>query len=63
MTWKNPAVRLGELTTGAEQSVIGMSHPYTDGVIGARHHQGALCEGQMLQDHISMLMCVVQEVR
>ena len=28
----------GEFTTGAEQSVIGMSHPYIDGVIGAQHH-------------------------
>ena len=63
VTWKDPAVRLGEFMTGAEQGVIGMSHPCIDGVIGEQHHQGALCEGQRLQDHTRMLMCVVHEVR
>ena len=42
------AVKLGEFATGAVQGVTGMSHPCTDGVIGARHHQGALFEGQRL---------------
>ena len=57
----DPAVRLGEFTTGAVQDVTGMSHPCTDGVIGARHHQGAPCEGQRLQDHTCVLACVVHE--
>ena len=42
------AVRLGEFVTGAVQGVTEMSHPCTDGVIGARHHQGAPFEGQRL---------------
>ena len=37
-TWEDLAVRLGEFTTSGEQSVTVMSHPCTDGVIGARHH-------------------------
>ena len=59
----DPAVRLGEFAIGAEQGVAMMSHPYTDGVIRARNYQGALCEGQRLQDHTRMLTCVAQEVR
>ena len=59
----DPAVRLGEFATGVVQGVPGMSHPCTDGVIGARHHQGAPFEGQRPQDHTRMLMCVVQEVQ
>ena len=58
-TLDDPAVKLGEFATGAVQGVTGMSHPCTDGVIGARHHQGAPCEGQRLQDHTRMLTCVV----
>ena len=61
-TLDDPAVRLGEFATDAAQGVTGMSHPCTDGVIGAQHHQGAPCEGQRLQDHTRMLTCVVQEV-
>ena len=60
-TLDDPEVRLGEFATGAVQGVIGMSRPCTNGVIGARHHQGAPCEGQRLQDHTHMLMCVVQK--
>ena len=62
-TLNDPVVRLGEFATDAVQGVAGMSHPCTDGVIGARHHQGAPFEGQRLQDHTRMLTCVVQEVR
>ena len=58
-TWKDPVVRWGKFVTGAEQSMTRMSHPCTDGVLGARHYQRALCEGQMLQDHT----CLAQEVR
>ena len=63
VTWKDPVVRLGEFVTGAEEGVTWMSHHYTDGVIRAWHHQGALCERQRLQDHARMLTCVVQEVQ
>ena len=62
-TLDDPAVRRGEFATGAVQGVTRMSHPCIDGVIGGRHHQGALSEGQRLQDHTRMLTCVVQEVR
>ena len=54
-------VGLGEFATSARGGVTWVSHLSPNGVIKILPHEGVLCEGQTLEDHTRLVMCVIQE--